>query len=108
MRHARGHRHRARLGVGRRGARRIELVAAEGSGRTLALPELNAPGVENIYPRWSVDGRHLSFASKRPGGAGGWDVYLATFDPVTEAVGPATPVPGLNDANAQLDAEWSP
>jgi hypothetical protein len=90
------------------GDRRVELVAADGSGRTLQLPELNEPGVENTYPRWSLDGRYLSFASKRPGGAGGWDVYLSSFDPATEAVGPATPVPGLNDANSQLDAEWSP
>jgi hypothetical protein len=87
--------------------RRIEIVAADGSGQGLTLPEINAPGVTSSNPHWSMDGRYLSFSSQRPGGAGDWDVYFVSFDSSTGVVGPVTSVPGLNDANAQFDAQWS-
>jgi hypothetical protein len=87
---------------------RLEVVAADGSGTLLTYPEVNLPGSAHSYPTWSVDGRYLSFSSNRPGGAGSWDVYLVPFDPATGAVGAVRPIEGLNNADYQHAAQWSP
>ncbi len=87
---------------------RLEVVAADGSGLVLTYPEVNLPGAPNSHPTWSVDGRYLSFSSKRAGGAGDWDVYLVSFDPQTGAVGPVTPIAELNTPDFQHAAQWSP
>jgi hypothetical protein len=87
---------------------RLEVVAADGSGLVLTYPDVNAPGSPNSHPTWSIDGRFLSFASKRPGGAGNWDVYLVSFDPETGSVGPVVPIEGLNTPDYQHAAQWSP
>lgn len=36
----------------------------------------NGSGFSNGYPSLSPDGKTLYFASNRPGGSGGWDIYL--------------------------------
>ncbi len=87
--------------------RRIETVAADGPAQARSLREINATGVTSSRPHVSIDGRFLSFSSLRPGSAGAWDVCFVTFDSAGGAVGPVTPVPKLNDASIQLDAQRS-
>ncbi|PCE62453.1 TolB family protein [Sediminicola luteus] len=41
------------------------------------VPVLMHPEYSNMYPKMSVDGRHLYFASDRPGGFGQLDLYKA-------------------------------
>ncbi len=40
-------------------------------------PEVNTPGYNELYPSMTRDGT-LYFASDRPGGVGGWDLYRAS------------------------------
>lgn len=41
---------------------------------------INLPGSNNKQPYITADGRFLLFASDRPGGSGGYDLWLATID----------------------------
>lgn len=60
------------LYVSRRSSRREPWSEPENLG-----PELNSTA-RDIHPALSADGRTLYFASARPGGAGGFDLYAAT------------------------------
>lgn len=56
-------------------------------------------------PFFAPDGRAVYFFSNRPGGLGGDDLYLATFDPGTGNYGPAENLgPGVNSSGD----EWAP
>jgi WD40 repeat protein len=67
----------------------IRLVRSDGSGGVHALRALQSPGSASSWPTWSLDGAFLSFSSNRPGGMGGYDIYIAPIDPETGADGPA-------------------
>lgn len=52
-------------------------------------PQINHPVYWDSQPTISADGNTLIFASDRPGGYGGIDLYISKRDPVTHAWGPA-------------------
>ena len=58
-----------------------DLYVSNWNGRTWSRPvpfaALNTPGNER-GPAFSRDGRHLYFSSDRPGGSGGYDLYVAS------------------------------
>jgi hypothetical protein len=87
---------------------RIELIATDGSGTVLTLPQLNTGDGGSSYPQWSLDGRYLSFSSNRTGGVGSWDVYYATAHTLTGTVGVPQLVPGANTSGFEHSAQWSP
>ena len=87
---------------------RVELIATDGSGTVLTLPQLNAGDGGSSYPQWSLDGRYLSFSSNRTGGVGSWDVYYATAHTLTGTVGVPQLVPGANTSGFEHAAQWSP
>lgn len=87
---------------------RVRLVAANGSGQVLNLPNLNGNNGASSYPTWSVDGRFLSFSSNRTGGLGDWDIYLAPIDPITGADRAAINVRDANSRSFEHAAQWSP
>lgn len=66
-------------------------------------PGVNGPGRE-WAPAPSRDGRHLLFASDRPGGAGGQDLWIATWN--GRAFADPRPAPGVNTAADEFDAAW--
>lgn len=87
---------------------RIRLAAADNSGNILLLPALNDASGPSSYTTWSVDGRFISFASKRTGGAGNWDLYLGSIDPLSGADGDLRPLSEVNTADFEHAAQWSP
>jgi len=52
-------------------------------------PQINHPIYWDSQPTISADGNTLIFASDRPGGFGGIDLYISKRDPVTHVWGPA-------------------
>lgn len=52
-------------------------------------PQINHPVYWDSQPTISADGNSLIFASDRPGGIGGIDLYISKRDPVTHTWGPA-------------------
>jgi Tol biopolymer transport system component len=65
-------------------------------GGLATLPDLAAAGSDDVEPSLSADGRWLAFASDRPGGAGGFDIYL--YDLVNSTF---IALPGLNTAGEE-------
>ena len=67
----------------------IHLVKADQSGATVLLPRINNPpdGVPARWATWRLDGNYLSFSSKRLGGEGDWDLYLAPINSSTGVEG---------------------
>ncbi|MBL7900737.1 MAG: OmpA family protein [Bacteroidia bacterium] len=56
---------------------------------------INLPGYKSHQPYVTADGRHLFFSSNRPGGKGGFDIWMASIDEdgfVGEAVNLGEPV----------------
>lgn len=87
---------------------RIRLVKADNSGEVIALDAANGNVGSNAYATWARDGTHLSFASTRPGGHGGWDLYLLPVDPVTGAPGTPFELTQANSSGFEHAAQWSP
>lgn len=87
---------------------RLRLVKSDMSGTVLGLPQINGNQGAASYPTWSVDGAFLSFSSNRPGGAGGWDIYVAPVDQVSGADSPAVNVRQANTPAFEHSAQWSP
>lgn len=86
----------------------IRLAPADNSGNILALPALNSDTGPSSYTTWSVNGRFLSFASKRTGGAGNWDLYLGSIDPLSGVDSDLRPLTEVNTADFEHAAQWSP
>jgi len=87
---------------------RIALVKTDNSGQTERLPLLNDFSFGSSFPTWAVDGSFLSFSSNRPGGQGGWDIYIAPIDMLTGADGPAQNLIEANTNEFEHAAYWSP
>ena len=87
---------------------RLRMVRADNSGIAVMLANANGTAGASSYPTWSVDGRYLSFSSDRPGGLGGWDLYLSEIDPITGADAPATNLGAANSTTFDHAAWWSP
>ncbi len=49
------------------------------------VEEVSSPGVNEIYPMVSPDGRTLYFASDAAGGLGGYDLYFSRWDDLQES-----------------------
>lgn len=61
---------------------------------------VNMPGYHNVHPYLSNDGTTLYFSSDRPGGQGGYDIWMCTIDENGEA---GTPVNMGNIINSPDD-----
>lgn len=62
-------------------------------------PQINHPVYWDSQPTISADGNTLIFASDRPGGFGGIDLYISRRDPVSHTWGPAQNLgPKINTA----------
>lgn len=59
------------------------------------LMGLRVPGARDLDPSLTPDARYLCFASDRPGGAGGFDIYLLDRAAGADSL---LPLPGLNSA----------
>ena len=80
------------------------------NGRTLdGWVNVNcAPGTcGSSFPTWSPDGEFLSFSSNRPGGAGGWDIYISDVDPQTGDALPPFALTAVNTQEFEHAARWS-
>lgn len=51
-----------------------------GWSEPVAVTQLNMPASNNQQPFVMADGKHLLFSSDRPGGAGGFDLWMADLD----------------------------
>ena len=62
------------------------------------LPEVNIDGFSSKQPFCSADGVFLYFASDRPGGSGGFDIWYAPIYEDGSAGSPVNAGPGINTA----------
>jgi hypothetical protein len=72
----------------------------EGWDRAEPLARLNSPYNERS-PRFAEDGRVILFASDRPGGSGGFDLYFSVK--TVQGWSAPRPVPGVNTRADELD-----
>lgn len=83
-----------------------DLFLSRWNGARWGAPEplraLNSPFNETA-PLFSPDGKFLYFSTDRPGGAGGWDIWVARWDGTTFA----WPLPLTEEVNSRYD-ETSP
>jgi hypothetical protein len=70
------------------------------------VTELNSSGADQ-GPTMTIDGLRIYFASTRPGGLGGYDIYTATRPNWSSPFGTPTPVTELNTPSSELDAHVS-
>jgi hypothetical protein len=73
----------------------IDTPVPTGWGVPVRIPAIS-DGASDVHPSVTADRLELYFASNRPGGAGGWDVWISTRDSADEPW--AIPVP-LNTVN---------
>jgi hypothetical protein len=74
-------------------------------GAPTPVAELNQAGVDDADPVLSADRLTIFFASTRPGGQGGSDIWTATRTSTASAFGASTNVAELN-STAQDDPTW--
>ncbi len=71
-------------------------------------PNINTSSVD-IGPVVTVDGCTMYFSSDRPGGYGGWDIYVSTRESKNDNWGPAVNIgPTINDVNNEIVGSISP
>ncbi len=70
------------------------------------LTQLNTTSTEGAM-RLSSDERTAYFASDRPDGQGGFDIYMTTRSSPDGSFGPASPVPGVNTSGHELNPSIS-
>ncbi len=83
---------------------------ADGWSAPVALASVNADGHSSKQPYVSTDGKYLFFASDRPGGAGGFDIWYAPLqaDGLTgEAVNAGTVINTVGDEQAPFYHSYS-
>jgi outer membrane protein OmpA-like peptidoglycan-associated protein len=66
--------------------------------RPALLPQVNIDGFSSKQPFCSADGIYLYFASDRPGGSGGFDIWYAPIYEDGSAGAPVNAGPGINTA----------
>jgi len=66
--------------------------------KPVLLPEVNIDGFSSKQPFCSADGVYLYFASDRPGGSGGFDIWYAPIYEDGSAGVPINAGPGINTA----------
>jgi outer membrane protein OmpA-like peptidoglycan-associated protein len=72
-----------------------------GWSNPVLLPGINEEGYSSKQPFVTADGQRILFASNRPGGAGGFDIWMATL-----ADGKATNITNAGDAiNTEADEQ---
>ncbi|HTJ12413.1 MAG TPA: OmpA family protein [Dinghuibacter sp.] len=87
--------------VGKDGKKTADLYRSKRTGTAWSDPErvsVDATGFSSMQPAISTDGSALLFASDRPGGSGGFDLWFAALD---NTGNPGTPVnlgPSVNTA----------
>ncbi|MGH6613750.1 TolB family protein [Sphingomonas sp.] len=82
----------------------VESWLADGVWSAPVAVSFNGPA-NDFDPSFSPDGRQVYFFSNRPGGAGGDDLYVVAFDPVTRRYG----VPRNLGARVNTPGdEWAP
>jgi len=99
---------------------RVQLVAANGTGAVIDLPNANQPAVGqfNSWPRWAPSvqqGRYwIIYSSQRPypplNGTGPQQLWVSEIDPSRLPADPSTPgiwLPGQEAYTGNLTAEWS-
>ena len=69
-----------------------------GWSKPLLLPQVNVDGFNSKQPFCSADGVYLYFASDRPGGSGGFDIWYAPIYEDGSAGSPVNAGPGINTA----------
>ena len=74
-------------------------------GAPVRLPSIEAPGYLTVSPFLSKDGSRLYFGSDRPDGVGGIDIWVATWNDLTEEWN--TPV-NLGDVLNSAESDWYP
>jgi OOP family OmpA-OmpF porin len=86
--------------LGKDGKKQADLYRSDRRGTSWTEPAristLDVPGFSTMQPSFGTDGRVLLFASDRPGGSGGFDLWYAPLDSLGN---PGTPVnlgPGIN------------
>lgn len=67
------------------------------------LPDQVNSNWDDSDPWLAADGTALLFASNRPGGSGGWDIWMSIFDLASETWQPAFPLPGINSSADEKD-----
>src|SRR5262245_60339170 len=63
------------------------------------IPELNPAGTSNFSPTVSTDELYMVFASRRPGGAGGYDLYDTSRPSVLAPWSPPVNLAALNSTS---------
>jgi OOP family OmpA-OmpF porin len=69
--------------------------------RPVLLPRVNIEGFSSKQPFCSADGVYLYFASDRPGGSGGFDIWYAQIYEDGSADDPVNAGPGVNTAGEE-------
>lgn len=82
----------------------LETVRTD-TGWSASRPVPFNTAANDFSPAFAPDGRHVYFYSNRPGGQGGDDLYVVSFDPVTGTYGAAR---NLGPTINTLGNEWSP
>jgi hypothetical protein len=81
-------------------------IADLSNGTLLDLAAANGADGSSSMARFSKDGRYLAFSSDRSGSLGGYDLYVAPFDPETGLDQTAIPLSAINTALSEHFPAW--
>jgi Tol biopolymer transport system component len=89
----------------RNGTADVFIWESDSSSRVLDLPELRSPDGDEVEPTLTPDGRFVCFASNRPGGVGGYDLYLYELQDLSHPV--TIPLDSLNTSHDERNPSIS-